>query len=105
MGIPWRRQAVSCVPPSQRPGLQLGWEFGCIFSVSGMELACLDVFSKELHKMGNSSQKMQSSRAPTFPWNRKEKCLMLFSDTWTFSHSCLPGVTPCTCQATPLSPA
>lgn len=101
----WRCQAVSCVLPPQRSGYQLGWDFWCIFSISGMELAGLDVFLNELHKRGSSSQKMQFSRAPTFLWNRKEKCLMLFSDTRTFAHSCLPGVTPCPCQASPLSPA
>lgn len=102
VGIPCRCQAV--LPP-QRSGYQLGWEFWCIFSISGMELACLDVFPKELHKRGNGSQKMQFSRTPTFPWNGKEECLMLLSDMRIFVHSCLPGVTPCPCQATPLSPA
>lgn len=57
MGIPWQCQAVSYVPPPQRSGYRLGWELWCIFSISGMELACLDVFPKELHKSGNSGQK------------------------------------------------
>lgn len=86
-------RAVLCVLPPQRPGCQLGWEFRCIVSISGMELACL-FFSKELQKRGNSSQKMQSFRVPTFLWNGKEKCPVLFSDTRTSVPLLLPWYDP-----------
>lgn len=60
-------RAVSCVLPSWRPGDQLGWESRHILSISGMDgVSMPGFFPKELEK-GNSSQKTQSSRAPTFP--------------------------------------
>lgn len=45
MGIPWRCQAVSCV--SSETWLSAGLGILLCFFISGMELACLDVFPKE----------------------------------------------------------
>lgn len=100
-GIPQRCQAqvLYCVLPPQRPGYQLGWEFGCIFPIPGMEFFSLDFFPPMKEEKQQSEDTALQGTKNSLEWERKMPGVVLrYQDICLTSSWCDPLHMPGTHQ-------